>query len=186
MFYEPTRDMHRVQTSVNQRKRDTESQSDRWSAGNIGTQCQWKQQFRAKCVSLIQSTECCFRVQGLTHTHKMGTKGVQENTLARDASHWLTYSPSRYCTRGNNLSILKYKIFTFTQPKWCVWMENRSELFTKLATLVFALARLYPLFITELSWLFVSVSYFPYYNEISASFYHIFRLFRLFSAISIS
>lgn len=146
-----------------------------------------KQQFRAKCVSLIQSTECCFRVQELTHTHKMGTKGVQENTLARDASHWLTYSPSRYCTRGNNLSILKYKIFTFTWSQNDVFgCGNRSELFTKLAALVFALDRLYPLFITELSWLFVSVSYFPYYNEISASFYHIFRLFRLFSAISIS
>lgn len=81
--------MHRVQTSVNQRKRDTESQSDRWSAGNIGTQCQWKQQFRAKCVSLIQSTECCFRVQGLTHTHTH-TKWAQKEckkTRSREMHH---------------------------------------------------------------------------------------------------
>lgn len=182
--------MHRVQTSVNQRKRDRETQRVRAIDGALETlvhNVNGSNNSVQNVYPWFSQPSAVFEYKSShTHTHKMGTKGVQENTLARDASHWLTYSPSRYCTRGNNLSILKYKIFTFTQPKWCVWMENRSELFTKLATLVFALARLYPLFITELSWLFVSVSYFPYYNEISASFYHIFRLFRLFSAISIS
>lgn len=78
--------MHRVQTSVNQRKRDRESQSGRWSAGNIGTQCQVSNNSVQNVYPWFSQPSAVFEYKS-SHTHTKWAQKECKKTRSREMHH---------------------------------------------------------------------------------------------------